>query len=312
MAISDQLVDQGTDPPFLPMSFELGTSGAADYRQKESSYPFLSPDVPATDTPAYLANYWNLFAPMMLEVKPFAVTDPRASWIPRYIEERGGLLAGLTRFLMGLDAEYGKGYYESLLENGDRTRFLTSLYGLFAHGMSSNLYSFPEVAGVFPLRTSNEANWREHMREIWNWYFKWDFGGWHTTEGDPLSAAPGMALQLLRLALVRETMESAQDELRLLDGAPVQWFLPGKQITIDRAPTFFGQCSLSVVSEAGVIRAHVQREKGFRAKVTTLRLPGEDGRHIRSVQLNGQEYRDFSGDEIRLPAGDSVDLVASY
>jgi hypothetical protein len=312
-AISDQLVDKESSPPFLPMSFDMGTPGTADYREKELSYPFLSPDVPATDTQAYLANYWNLFAPMMLEVKPFAVTDPRATWIPRYIEERGGLLAGQTRFLMGLDAEYGKGYYESLLEQGDRSRFLTSFYGLFAHAMSSNLYSFPEVAGVFPTRTSNEANWREHMRELWNWYFKWDFGGWHTTEGDPLSAAPGMALQLLRMTLVRETVDTAsQDELRLLDGAPEQWFLPGKKISVERAPTFFGQCSFSVSSEASVIRAHVEREAGFRAKATTMRLPGGNGRGIRTLKLNGQDYRDFMGDIVRLPAGSSVDLVATY
>jgi hypothetical protein len=179
--------------------------------------------------------------------------------------------------------------------------------------MSSNLYSFPEVAGVFPTRTSNEANWREHMREIWNWYFVWDFSGWHTSEGDPLSAAPGMALQLLRMSLVRETMETdSQDELRLLDGAPAQWFLPGKKISVVAAPTFFGQCSLTVASGAGIIRAHVQRESHFGARVTTLRLPSPDGRPIRAVAVNGKDDKSFSGDEIVLPAGDSIDVVATY
>ena len=222
-------------------------------------------------------------------------------------------MAGLTRFLMGLDQEYGKGYYESLLESGDRSRFLTSFYGVFAHGMSSNLYSFPEVTGVFPTRTSNEANWREHMREVWNWYFVWDFTGWHTSEGDPLSAAPGMALQLLRMALVRETMETeAQDTLRLLDGAPQQWFQPGKKISVENAPTFFGHCSFSVVSESGTIRAHVQRDAGFKAKATILRLPSPDSRPIRAVRVNNQDYKDFSGDEIHLPDGNAIDVVATY
>jgi hypothetical protein len=311
--ISDQLADNKSSPPFLSMSFELGSAATADYREREPTYPFLSSNVPATDTWAYLANYWNLFAPMILEVKLFAAGDPRASWIPRYIEQRGGLLTGETRFLMGLDQEYGKGYYESLLESGDRSRFLTSFYGVLAHGMSSNLYSFPEVTGVFPTRTSNEANWREHMREIWNWYFVWDFSGWHTSEGDPLAAAPGMALQLLRMSLVRETMETdSQDELRLLDGAPARWFLPGKKISVEAAPTFFGQCSLTVASGVGIIRAHVQRESHFRARATTLRLPSPDARPIRAVSVNGQDYKSFSGEEILLPVGDSIDVVATY
>jgi hypothetical protein len=313
LEISDQIADQKSNPPFLPMSFELGSKANGDYLEKEPTYPFLSSDVPVTDTWAYLANYWNLFAPMALEVKLYPATDARADWIPRYIEQRGGLIAGLTRFLMGLDQEYGKGYYESLLESGNRSRFLTSFYGVFAHGMSSNLYSFPEVTGVFPTRTSNEANWREHMREVWNWYFVWDFNGWHTSEGDPLSAAPGMALQLLRMALVRETMETeAQDTLRLLDGAPEQWFLPGKKISVENAPTFFGHCSFSVDSGLRSIRAHVQRDAGFKARATILRLPSPEGRPIRAVRVNNQDYRDFSRDEIRLPDGATIDVVATY
>jgi hypothetical protein len=313
LAITDQIADKQSVPVFVPMSFELGSLATGDYKEREPTYPFLSPDVPASDTWGYLANYWNLFAPMILEVKLFPEGDPKASWIPRYIEQRGGLIAGQTRFLAGLDQEYGKGYYESLVESADRPGFLTSLYGVLAHGMSSNLYSFPEVAGVFPTRTSNEANWREHMRELWNWYFVWDFSGWHTTEGDPLSAAPGMALQLMRMALLRETTETdAQDTLRLLDGAPRRWFLPGKKIAVENAPTFFGHCSFSIDSTVGAIRARVRRDPDFRARATILRLPSPESRPIRAVRVNNQDFKDFSDDEIRLPAGAEVDVVATY
>ena len=149
--------------------------------------------------------------------------------------------------------------------------------------------------------------------EIWNWYFVWDFSGWHTSEGNSLSAALGMALQLLRMSLVRETMETdSQDELRLLDGAPAQWFLPGRKISVEEAPTFFGQCSLTVAGGAGIIRAYVQRESHFGARVTTLRLLSADARPIPAVTVNGQGYKVFSGDEIVLPAGDSIDVVATY
>jgi hypothetical protein len=104
----------------------------------------------------------------------------------------------------------------------------------------------------------------------------------------------------------------AQDTLRLLDGAPAQWFMPGKKISVDDAPTFFGHCSFSVESEANLIRAHVRRDAGFTAKATILRLPSPESRPIRTVRLNGQDYKDFSGEEIRLPSGDSIDVVATY
>jgi hypothetical protein len=98
----------------------------------------------------------------------------------------------------------------------------------------------------------------------------------------------------------------------LLDGAPAQWFLPGKKISVEAAPTFFGQCSLTVASGVGIIRAHVQRESHFRARATTLRLPSPDARPIRAVSVNGQDYKSFSGEEILLPVGDSIDVVATY
>jgi hypothetical protein len=50
----------------------------------------------------------------------------------------------------------------------------------------------------------------------------------------------------------------------------------------------------------------------FRARLTTLRLPSPDARPIRAVTVNGQDYKSFSGEEVFLPAGDSIDVVATY
>jgi len=307
--LADQLVDRSTKLPFLPMSFEIGASHS--YREREPPYDFLGINVPSSNTWVYLGNYWNLFAPMLLELKLFQPTDPRARWIPDYMDARGGILAGLVRFTLGLDQIYGKGYYESLLEQGRRAEFLTSLYGIFAHGASQNLHSFPEVAGIFPLRVNNAAMWREHQRNLWNWYFQWGWGfeGWQNCEGEPLSAGPGMALQMLRMALLRETIETpAQDSLRLLDGAPPEWFAPGKRIAVRNAPTFFGKISFETEASAGEIRAHVTRPPGFRARQVILRLP----RIPRSVLINGKDWRRFNGEEVTLPEGDSIEVVASF
>jgi hypothetical protein len=309
LQMADRISDRSGKLAFLPMAFEIG--GSHDYREREPAYDFLGINAPASNTWLYLGNYWNLFAPMMLEVKLFEASDARSRWIPDYMDARGGILAGLARFTLGLDQIYGKGYYEGLLEQGKRDEFLTSLYGIFAHGMSQNLYSFPEVAGVFPLRVSNTATWREHQRNLWNWYFEWGWGfeGWQNCEGEPLSAGPGMALQMLRMALVRETVESpTQDTLRLLDGAPAHWFEPGKRIVVRDAPTFFGKISFETEGSASGVRARVTRPAGFGARQVILHLP----RPLHGVSIGGRPWSHFSGGEITLPDGESLEIVATF
>ncbi|HZT32451.1 MAG TPA: hypothetical protein VFA33_21355 [Bryobacteraceae bacterium] len=303
--LADSLADHHSRAVFLPMSFEIGSG--AEYREKEPSYGMLGINVPAKQTWEYLGNYWNLFAPCFLELNLFEKGDPRFAWVADYMDARGGVLAGLARFTLGLDQIYGKGYYENLLARGKRDEFLTSLYGILAHGMSQDLNSFPEVAGVFPLRASNAALWREYQRNFWDWGFQ----GWEHCEGEPLSAGPGMALQMLRMALVRETIEDTpQDSLRLLDGAPAHWFEPGKRIVVRDAPTFFGRISLETEAARDHTAARLTRPPGFSARQTILRLPDPAARPLREVTVNGQPWRDFSGDEIRLPAGERLEIVA--
>jgi hypothetical protein len=293
-ALITELADKASTPVFLPMAFDIGNG--AEHRDKEPAYDFLTPDVPPAFTWKYLGNFWNLFAPMMLELKMFEPTDPRAAWIPDYMEQHGGILAGLARFTLGLDQIYGKGYYESLLERGERDRFLTSLYGVLAHGMSQDLNSFPEVAGVYSLRLSNAALWREYRRNVWDWGFQ----GAVECEGQPLSAGPGMALQLLRMTVVRETSETrAQDTLRLLDGAPRNWFEPGTRILIENAPTFFGKVGLEVRTNDSGVSAVIRTAPGFKSRQIVLRIAS--GRPLREVTVNGAVWKDFGPEEIRLP-----------
>ena len=233
------------------MAFEIGASHS--YREREPAYDFLGINAPSSNTWVYLGNYWNLFAPMMLELKLFQPTDPRSRWIPDYMDARGGILAGLVRFTLGLDQIYGKGYYESLLEQGKRAEFLTSLYGIFAHGASQNLYSFPEVAGVFPLRVNNAAMWREHQRNLWNWYFQWGWGfeGGRIAKASHYPPGPGWRCKCFAwLSFAKPLKPPSQDTLRLLDGAPADWFAPGKRIVVRNAPTFFGKISFETEASA--------------------------------------------------------------
>lgn len=305
--LADSLADRRATPTFLPMSFDIGDE--SEHRDKEPAYDFLATTYPPSYTWGYLSNFWNLFAPMLLEVKLFDAGDSRSEWIPAYMEARGGIAAGLARFTIGLDQIYGKGYYENLLEHGHRERFLTSLYAVLAHGMSQNLNSFPEVAGIFPLRFDNSSMWKEHQRTKWDW----GFPGAEQTEGQPLSAGPGMALQLLRMALVRETMESdRQDVLRIFDGAPREWFEPGKRIRISRAATMFGPVSADCTASAQRIVAHVSTAAESDARQIVVRLPSPARRPIRAVMVNAERWRDFSAEEVRLPGRGRFEISVDY
>ncbi|MBV8817923.1 MAG: hypothetical protein JO022_06175 [Acidobacteriaceae bacterium] len=122
-----------------------------------------------------------------------------------------------------------------------------------------------------------------------------------------------MALQILRMALVRETIETEpQDSLRLLDGAPDGWFEPGKRVTVKNAPTFFGKISFDTEASAGRIDAHVTKPAGFSAREIILRLPDPSGRPLRRVLINGTEWKDFAGNEVRLPPGEQLTVRAEF
>ncbi|HEY0866147.1 MAG TPA: hypothetical protein VGE01_02140 [Fimbriimonas sp.] len=300
LELADRLVDRKGGLPFLPMAFEIG--GGDSYRKAEPAYPFLATHTPSTDLWNYLGNYWNLFAPMLLEVRLFPCGDERERWVPDYMEQRGGILAGLVRFDLGFDSVYGKGYIEALLQQGRRKEFWTALYGLFGHSISRSFYVMPEVSKVFDLRTDNERLYREHQRMRWNFFYRfvspW-LEGWQGQEGDPLAAGAGMALQALRMALVREDVaQDPPERLILLDGAPPSWFLPGKRIAFERMNTALGPVSLSCVSSEKGCEVELEVPKDVKA---ALRLPGRpfsnvtiDGSPIpstRTIELRGSGKR---------------------
>jgi hypothetical protein len=141
--------NQEVNPPFVPLAFDIGTAGSKDYRKVETPYPFIPSDP--------LGNYWILFAPLLLETRLFAPESAPAQWIIQTMEQKGGLLAGLTRFYHGLDHIYGFGYPLELYDRDERKKFLATVYSVLAHGTARSVYTSPEVAGVFSLRTSNLA-----------------------------------------------------------------------------------------------------------------------------------------------------------
>jgi hypothetical protein len=55
--------------------------------------------------------------------------------------------------------------------------------------------------------------------------------------------------------------------------------------------------------ETRVVRAH-----NFTARRVILRVP----RPLRQVSINGQDWKDFSSEQITLPAGDNLEISARY
>jgi hypothetical protein len=313
--LADKLADRLSMPPFLPMSFGLIEDGKE--RAREPAYSMLAQDVAYSDLWRYLGNYWNLFAPCFQELRLFPVNDPRSRWVPDYMEARGGTCAGQVRFANGLDAVYGKGYIQSLLDHGRREEFATSLFGLFSAAMSRDLLSNPEVSGIFPLRTDNAAIWREHARERWFWAYRYGGAwaqGWQNQEGEPLAAGAGMALQLLRMAMVREDYTTDPPEVvRLLDGAPRHWFAPGCTLAARRMATFFGTLGIEVAAHADGATAIITLSPGFGARRIIVRLPSPDGRPIRSVTVDGVVAEPLSADEVAIaPTAGSATVAVRW
>ncbi|MGV3617086.1 MAG: hypothetical protein ACO1SV_17300 [Fimbriimonas sp.] len=312
LALTDRLVDKSNGLPFLPMAFDIGAGDT--HKDREPAYAFLATGSLPTDLWTYLGNYWNLFAPMLLEVRFFPPGDPRERWIPDYLERRGGILGGLIRFHLGYDGVYGKGYTESLLEHGRREEFLTAFYGLYGQMISGNGHAMPEVSQVFDLRTDNGTMYREYQRMRWNFFYRFAgpwLEGWQSQEGDPLAAGAGMLLQITRMALVREDYADAVPKrLRLLDGAAPEWFENGKRVAFQGINTLLGPASLECVATSRELRITVQVAKGV---PFTLRLPTPKDAPVKAVRVAGKHATLSAQNEIEsVGTGSPVEIVVEF
>ena len=110
------------------------------------------------------------------------------------------------------------------------------------------------------------------------------------------------SLVWLRLLLVRE----AGDTLYLNSGAPRAWFLPGRNIEVAGAATFFGETGFSVEAhpEDGYVAAHVSPPQRSHPRQIQLRLRHPEGKPLLRVEVNGRNWTEFTAEKemISLPA----------
>lgn len=125
----------------------------------------------------------------------------------------------------------------------------------------------------------------------------------------------GAWFELYRNMLIHE---SDEDVLQLATATPRHWLADGKKIQVDNAPTYYGNISFTIESHAtsGKILATVQMPSRKQPKelIVRLRHPGEKA--LRSVSVNGREWREFDPRKewIRIPSPQErqYSIVAAY
>jgi hypothetical protein len=163
-------------------------------------------------------DYYGLIAPMLLETDIFDADYPRADWITKPMEQRGGLLLGMSRFADGIDHAYTYGYAITKMRAGQIDRFLLTFYGSLAHGMDRDTFSSVEV---------NHAPVGVNDPTLPHTYS-------HTQQ-----------LRMVRMMLVREE----GNDLWIAPGVPAAWLEPGKRIQVKRAPTLFGKLTYVLIAD---------------------------------------------------------------
>ncbi len=156
---------------------------------------------------------------------------------------------------------------------------INAFYSMMAGGFSHGVYE--------PV----EHRWR------WGQYF-----------GPP--STDGAWFELYRNMLVRE---SDDHTLLLMQATPRAWLEDGKQISVKRAPTWFGDVSIEVRSSArsGTIRADVKLDAREPGTSVLLRIRHPEGKPMRQVSVNGKAWRDFDAQQewVRIPGADGEHVV---
>ena len=154
---------------------------------------------------------------------------------------------------------YGTRYTLDTLRRDDPERALVSFYGMLAQGFTRNTFISGEGAALTPVDADGRIFYCP-----------------------PNSAANAHFLSMLRAMLVQDTDlddDGRPETLRLLFATPKRWLADGQAITVERAPTAFGEVSVTLTSHlaAGEIRAEVALPARQNPTRTLLRARVPDG-----------------------------------
>ena len=220
-----------TTPPFVPIALH-------------SEEPAHDPIVRSR-----IGSYWNIIIGYTIGSGIFPPGSAEETWIPHYQEQHGGIFLGMVRsggdefnFWTGserVNPLYGTRYTLDTLRRDDPERALVSFYGMLAQGFTRQTFISGEGASLTPVDADGRIFYCP-----------------------PNSAANAHFLSMLRALLVQDPDlddDGRPETLRLLFATPKRWLADGQSITVERAPTAFGEVSVRLTSHlaAGEILAAV-------------------------------------------------------
>jgi len=139
---------------------------------------------------------------------------------------------------------------------------------------------------------------------------RWTWGQYF---GPP--STDGAWFELYRNMLINELDD---DTLLLMQATPRKWLEHGKRIEVERAPTYYGEISLSVESQAASDKLLAQIEMPKRRSPDRLlvRFRHPQGKPMQSVTVNGKNWTDFDAHKewvvIEKPLQGRYAIIARY
>jgi len=137
--------------------------------------------------------------------------------------------------------------------------------------------------------------------------------GWGQYFGPP--STDGAWFELYRHMLIHELDD---DTLLLLQATPRKWLEDGKRIEVERAPTYYGELSMSVESKAGSsqLSAQIKMPNRRSPKQLVVRFRHPQDKPMQSVTVNGHEWDNFNAQKewvvIPEPRRERYTIIARY
>ncbi len=137
--------------------------------------------------------------------------------------------------------------------------------------------------------------------------------GWGQYFGPP--STDGAWFELYRHMLIHELDDGT---LLLLQATPRQWLEDGKRIEVERAPTYYGELSMSVESKAasGQLTADIEMPQRSRPGRLLVRFRHPQNRTIRAVSINGRNWINYDTQKewivIPEPREERYSIIAHY
>jgi hypothetical protein len=181
---------------------------------------------------------------------------------------------------------YGHAY--GLLQHDMVREYLLTLYGMMAHQYARGFWTAPETRRLNPKDTAASY----------------------------CTPAQLVVPMMLRSVLVME--DPATNDLWLAKGTPRAWPMDGQRITVEDAPTRWGQIGYAIRSLLGQnnVEADLSLSAASFAVLVILRLRTPNGYVMKNVRVDGRDWKVFNKQEetITLLAGmaGNIRIEASY